>query len=81
MEKDSEISHLQIEETQKGLMLQAHQRDFEAGLVTEQKAQEQVSKTLEGLRQELEALKEMQNGLNPMDLSSITDINNELLRE
>ena len=72
---------MQIDETQKDLMLQAWQRDFEAQLVTEQKAREQVSNTLEGLRQELEALKEMQNGPYPMDVSSTTDVNNELLGE
>ena len=36
---------------------------------------------LEGLRQELETLKEAQNIPNPMDVSSTTDANNELLRE
>ena len=38
MEKDSEISHLRIEETEKDLRLQAQQRDFEVQLVTEQNA-------------------------------------------
>ena len=46
----------------------------------EQTACEQVCNTLEGLRQELEALKEAQNGANPMEVS-LTDTNNELACE
>ena len=80
-EKDSEISHLRIEETQKDLRIQAQQRDFEVHLVTKQNTREQVTNTLKGLHQELEALKEMQSGPNPMDVSSTTDTDNELLRE
>ena len=59
-------------------MLQAQQRYFEARLVAEQNAREQVSNTLEGLQQKLEALKETQNGSHPMDVSSITDAYNKL---
>ena len=62
-------------------MLQAQQRDFEIRLAAEQNTREQVGNTSEGLRQELETLKEAQNGPNPMDVSSATDANNELLRE
>ena len=71
------ISCLRIEETQKDLRLQAQHRDFQAQLSAEQAACEQVTNTLKGLRQELEALKESQNGQNPMDVS-LTDNNNEL---
>ena len=77
-EKDSEISHLQIEETQKDLRIKVQQCDFQAQLVTEQTAHQQVSSTLEGLWQELEAIRAKQNGHNPMDVSSTTDANNEL---
>ena len=79
-EKDSEISYLRIEETQKDLRLQAKYRDFQAQLSAEQAAREQVTNTLEGLQQELEALKESKNGLNPMDIS-LTNNNDELNRE
>ena len=48
-EKDSEISPLQIEETQKDLRIQAQQCDFQDQLVTEQTAHQQVSSTLEVL--------------------------------
>ena len=80
-EKDAELSHLRTKEIQKDLMFQAQQRDFKIRLAAEQNAREQVGNTLEGLRQELETLKEAQNGPNPMDVSSTTDANNELLRE
>ena len=79
-EKDLEISHLRIEETQKDLRLQAQHRDFQAQLSAEQAACEQVTNTLEGLRQELEVLKESQNGPNPMDIT-LTDNSDELNRE
>ena len=75
-EKDSEISHLRIEETQKDLRLQAQHRDFQAQLSAEQAACEQVTNTLEGLRQELKALKESQNGPNPMDVSPLITMTN-----
>ena len=48
-EKDSEISPLRIEETQKDLRLQAQHLDFQAQLSAEQAAREQVTNTLEGL--------------------------------
>ena len=57
---------------EKELRLQAQHRDFQAQLFAEQTAREQVTNTLELMRQELEALKEAQNGPNPMDLS-VTD--------
>ena len=78
-EKDAEISRLRSEEMEKDLRLQAQHRDFQAQLSAEQTAREQVTNTLELMRQELEALKESQNGPNPMDLS-VTD-NNDLNRE
>ena len=78
--KDSGISCLRIEETQKDLRLQAQHRDFQAQLSAEQAAREQVTNTLEGLRQEMEALKESQNSQNPMDVSLTTN-NDELNRE
>ena len=80
IEKDSEISQLRNEEIEKDLRLQAQHQDFQAQLSAEQTAHEQVTNTLEGLQQELEALKEVQNGHNPMDVS-LTDTNNELNRE
>ena len=49
VKKDSEISCLRIEETQKDLRLQAQHRDFQAQLSAEQAAHEQVTSTLEGL--------------------------------
>ena len=52
---------------------------FQAQLSAEQTAHEQVTNTLELMRQELEALKEAQNGPNPMDFS-VTD-NADLNRE
>ena len=48
-EKDSEISHLRIKETQKDLRIEAQHRDFQAQLVTEQTEHQQVSSTLKGL--------------------------------
>ena len=41
-EKDAEVSHLQTEETQKDLMFQAQQRDFEIRLAAEQNTREQT---------------------------------------
>ena len=78
-EKDAEISRLRNEEMEKELRLQAQHRDFQAQLSVEQSAREQVTNTLEIMRQELEVLKEAQNGPNPMDLS-VTD-NADLNRE
>ena len=78
-EKDAEISRLRNEEMEKDLRLQAQHRDFQAQLSAEQTAREQVTNTLELMRQELEALKESQNGPNPMDLSVMD--NNDLNRE
>ena len=80
-EKDSEINHLQIKETWKDLRIKAQQQDFQAQLVVEQTVRQQVNSTLEGLWQELEALRAKQNGHNPMDVSSITDANNDLNHE
>ena len=54
-EKDAEISRLHNEETEKDLRLQAQHRDFQAQLSAEQNAREQVTNTLELMRQELEA--------------------------
>ena len=71
-EKDAEISRLHNEEMEKDLRLQAQHRDFQAQLSAEQTAREQVTNTLKLMRQELEALKEAQNGPNPMDFS-VTD--------
>ena len=56
-EKDAEISRLRNEEMEKELRLQAQHRDFQAQLSAEQTAREQVTNTLEIMRQELEALK------------------------
>ena len=78
-EKDTEISRLRNEEMEKELRLQAQHRDFQAQLSAEQTACEQVTNMLEIMRQELEVLKEAQNGPNPMDLS-VTD-NADLNRE
>ena len=78
-EKDAEISRLCNEEMEKDVRLQAQHRDFQAQLSAEQTAREQVTNTLELMRQELEALKEAQNGPNPMDFS-VTD-NADLNRE
>ena len=77
MEKDAEISRLRNEEMEKDLRLQAQHRDFQAQLSAEQMAHEQVTNTLELMRQELEALKEAQSGPNPMDISLTdnTDLN------
>ena len=71
-EKDTEISRLRNEEMEKELRLQAQHLDFQAQLSAEQMAREQVTNTLKLMRQELEALKEAQNGPNPMDFS-VTD--------
>ena len=78
-EKDAEISGLHNEEMEKDLRLQAQHRDFQAQLSAKQMAWEQVTNTLEVMRQELEALKEAQTGPNPMDIS-LTD-NADLNRE
>ena len=72
MEKDAEISWFCNEEMEKDLRLQAQHRDFQAQLSAEQNAREQVTNTLELMRQELEALKEAQSGPNRMDIS-VTD--------
>ena len=78
-EKDAEISRLCNEETEKDLRLQAQHCDFQAQLSAEQMAREQVTNTLELMRQELEALKEAQSGPNPMDVSLTdnADLNHE----
>ena len=78
-EKDAEISRLRNEEMEKDLRLQAQHRDFQAQLSAEQMACEQVTNTLELMRQELEALKEAQSGPNPMDVSLAdnVDLNRE----
>ena len=52
MEKDAEISRLHNEEMEKDLRLQAQHRDFQAQLSAEQNAREQVTNTLELMRQE-----------------------------
>ena len=57
---------------EKELRLQAQHRNFQAQLSAEQMAREQVTNTLKLMHQELEALKEAQNGPNPMDFS-VTD--------
>ena len=72
MEKDTEISRLHNKEMEKELRLQAQHRNFQAQLSAEQMAREQITNTLELMHQELEALKEAQNGPNPMDFS-VTD--------
>ena len=64
---------------EKDLRLQAQHRNFQAQLSAEQTAREQVTNMLELMHQELEALKEAQNGPNPMDFS-VTD-NADLTRE
>ena len=79
MEKDAEISRLRNEEMEKGLRLQAQHCDFQAQLTAEQNAREQVTNTLELMRQELEALKEARSSPNPMDFS-VTD-NEDLNQE
>ena len=78
-EKDTEISRLHNEEMENELRLQAQHRDFQAQLSAEQTAREQVTNTLELMLQELEVLKEAQNGPNPMDFN-VTD-NADLTRE
>ena len=78
-EKDAEISRLCNEEMEKDLRLQAQHRDFQAKLSAEQTAHEQVTNTLELMRQELESLKEDRSSPNPMDVS-LTD-NVDLDRE
>ena len=57
---------------EKDLRLQAQHRNFQAQLSAEQTAHEQLTNTLELMRQELEALKEAQSSPNPMDVS-LTD--------
>ena len=79
MEEDAEISRLCNKEMEKDVRIQAQHRDFQAQLSAEQTAREQVTNTLELMRQELEALKEAQSSPNPMDLS-LTD-NADLNRE
>ena len=81
-EKDAKISRLRNEETEKDLRLQAQHCDFQAQLSAEQNASKQVTNTLELMRQELEALKEAQNGPNPMDFSVMDneDLNRECNR-
>ena len=74
-----EISRLRNEEMEKDLRLQAQHHDFQTQLSAEQLAHEQVTNILEVMCQELEALKEAQNGHNPMDIS-LTD-NTDLNRE
>ena len=78
MDKESEISRLRNAEMEKDLRIQAQQSDFQDQLIAKQAAREQVSGTLEVLRQELEAIKSNQNTQNPMDISSTTDTVNEL---
>ena len=65
---------------QKDLRIEAQQRDFQNQLITEQTEHQQVSGTLEQLRQELEAIKSDQHNQNPMDISSSTDTVSELNR-
>ena len=77
-ENELEISRLRTAEMEKDLRIEAQQRDFQSQLITEQAACPQVSGTLEGLQQELEAIKSEQNTQNPMDVSSITDTASEL---
>ena len=79
MEKDAEIRRLRNEEMEKDLRLQAQHRDFQTQLSLEQLARDQVTNTLKIMRQELETLKEAQNGHNPMDVSLTddTDLNRE----
>ena len=79
MGKDVEINQLHNEEMEKDLRLQAQHRDFQTQLSAEQLAREQVTNTLKVMCQEMEALKEAQNGHNPMDIS-LTD-NTDLNRE
>ena len=78
-EKDAEISRLRNEEMEKDLRLQAQHGDFQAQLSAEQNAREQVTNMLKLMRQELEALKEAQNGPNSMDFN-VTD-NEDFNRE
>ena len=80
MDKEAEISRLQTEKMQKDLRIEVQQRDFQNQLITEQTACEQVSGTLELLRQELEAIKSDQHTQNPMDISSSTDTVSKLNR-
>ena len=79
-DKEAEISRLRTEEMQKDLRIEAQQRDFQNQLIAEQTAHQQVSGTLELLRQELETLKSDQHNQNPMDISSSTDTVSELNR-
>ena len=66
MEKDTEISRLCNKEMEKDLRLQAQHRDFQAQLSAEQMAREQVTNTLELMRQELEAHRQI-----PVQLQSV----------
>ena len=79
-DKEAEISRLRTEEIQKDLRIKAQQRDFQNQLIAEQTACQQVSSTLELLRQELEAIKLDQHNQNPMDISSSTDTVSDLNR-
>ena len=80
LEKESEISRLGTVETEKDLRIEMQQRDFQNQLIPEQAACQQVSGTLAGLQQELEAIRSKQNTQNPMDVSSTTDTVYELYR-
>ena len=64
---------------EKDLRLQAQHPDFQTQLSAEQLAHQQVTNTLKVMHQELEALKEAQNGHNPMDISLMdnSDLNRE----
>ena len=77
-EKEGEISRLRTAEVQKDLRIEVQQRDFQDQLITKQAAHQQVTGTLEELRQELEAIKNEHNTENPMDISSSTDTASEL---
>ena len=66
---------------EKDLRLQAQHRDFQTQLSAEQLAHEQVTNILEVMCQELEALKEAQNGHNPMDVSLTDNIDLNCGRE
>ena len=80
-EKDAEISRLRNQEMEKDLRLQAQHRDFQAQLSAEQTAREQVTNTLELMRQELESLKEARSSPNPMDVSLTDNVDLDRERE
>ena len=63
---------------EKDLRIEVQQRDFQNQLIAKQAAHQQVNSTLEGLWQELEAIRSKQNTQNPMDASSSTDTASEL---